>query len=205
MTQSDSAIRRIKAVLMIQILGVPVLWFHWYIMWTSDQLPEVMASAQPGLLLVLLFSLVPLYLLRKKRFTYGLKITLYSAAWFALTLPVSLLLTQLLFGGGFIPILSSFLLLIPAGLVLVFVRTHEFEPMFTETDQFDVFIQEIEAHSSAEEGLQYVVDYIQERHDEFSPRYADRLLAYLSERNDEIGLAARARTRGPFADEDMDV
>jgi len=207
LTQTDAAIRRIKAVLIIQVLAVPVLWFHWYIMWASDELPDLMVHAQHELLLLLLYPLASFYWLRKKKLTHGLKIYLYGIVYFDLALPGTLALTMLLFGGNLVPLLSSSLLLVPATLVLIFVRTHEFEPdhIHTEADEFDVFMMEIEAHPSVDEGLEYVVNYIEEHHDEFSSGYTDRLLAYLSERNDEIGLAARTPMRGPFADEDERV
>jgi len=195
-TQADAAIQRIRAVLVIQVLLVPALWIHWYIMWASDRLPDLMATAQIGLLMVLISSLVPLYVLRKRRFTHNLAASLLGAAWFAFCLPVSLVGTMLLFGGDLIPTFSSFFLLIPATLVLVFLQTHEFEPVvINETEVFDVLTEVIEKHPSTREGFQYVLDYIHERPNEFSPGYSDRLIAYLSERSDEIGLEARARMK----------
>ena len=57
-------------------------------------------------------------------------------------------------------------------------------------------MKKINQHPTVEEGLDYVLDYIENPKWEFEDGYKEAFLEYLTERDDELGKIAREKLEG---------
>jgi len=90
----------------------------------------------------------------------------------------------------------SLLYIIPIVPIGFYIVTVEFEERDHTTEMYDELInEEIMKHPTIEQGLDYVLDYIDDPQWEFEEDYKESFLEYMAERDDELGRLARERLR----------
>ncbi len=192
--EQELAKRFVIMALLVQILYYVIVALEMWNLRILGELPEYLSSYPIDISLPL-YTIVPLaFLLRGNRKEH-IRPFLYVAAFIDFAAIFGYWLMYSLFGGSTAPaILMSFLIL-PAILILFFMRSMEFEAVSYETDQFGILRMEIESHATIEEGFNYVADYISEHSTELDDDFFIKFLEYLSKRNDEIGIEAMSRLK----------
>jgi len=121
-----------------------------------------------------------------------------TRVYISVTAAFDIIHTILIFLDGFtwtfseIRILISIIHLLPVIPLLLYVITVNIvdDP---DKDNHEVMVYEIMQHPSLEEGLDYVLSYIDDPRWEFEDDYKVSLLEYLAERDDELGELARKK------------
>ena len=90
-------------------------------------------------------------------------------------------------------VLLSSIFIVSGFATAFYILTVDFDEPDLITPGHEVFIQEIMMHDSLEEGLDYVLDYIDDPKWEFEPEYKQQFLDYVAERDDELGELVRVR------------
>lgn len=194
MVEQELATRFVIVTLLLQIVYYGIVALEMWNLRIAGELPEYLSSYPIDISLPL-YTIVPLAFLLKGNRNEHVRAFLYVAVFIDFAAVIGYWLMNSLFGGNTTPaILMSFLIL-PAILILFFMRSMEFEPLSYETEQFEIFRMEIESHATIEEGFDYVAGYISEHSDELDDDFFIKLLEYLSQRIDEIGSEARSRLR----------
>ena len=94
--------------------------------------------------------------------------------------------------------LHSVLFIIPGIVTLFYIPTMEVEKEDIMKFHHEALIEEIMAHDSMIEGLDYVLSYIDNPKYKFEPEYKQLFLDYISRRDDELGELARSKLKQTF-------
>jgi len=89
--------------------------------------------------------------------------------------------------------MHSMLFIIPGIATLLYIPTMEIEEEDITQFHHETFIEEIMEHDTLEEGLDYVLNYMDDPKWEIEPEYKQQFLEYVSEKDDELGELVRAR------------